>query len=139
MLQLEASPHLSGSPARSAMPPLPPPHPSCLARPQVQDMGSLQGQGEFSTEMEVLSGLAHPHVVRLLGYCAQGGSRCLVYELMCAGNLEDRLGCKVGGSSSSSAAGPQSSSSSSGYCSSHLWLICGWQQRAGRMQRAGCC
>ncbi len=59
------------------------------------DSGGLQGLGEFDNEVRLLSHLAHPHIVKLLGVCRQEGLRCLVYELMPCGNLEDRLACRV--------------------------------------------
>lgn len=62
---------------------------------QVLDHGGLQGLKEFHNEMALSRSIQHPHVVRLLGYAAEGGTQCLVYELMSQGNLEDRLACKV--------------------------------------------
>lgn len=63
---------------------------------KVLDHGGLQGMDEFNNELHLLSALQHPHLVRLLGYCMEGATQCLVYELMAYGNLEDALACKDG-------------------------------------------
>lgn len=39
----------------------------------------------------MLSSLHHPNLVNLIGYCADGDQRLLVYEYMPLGSLEDRL------------------------------------------------
>jgi serine/threonine protein kinase len=39
----------------------------------------------------MLSLLHHPNLVRLIGYCADGDQRLLVYEYMLLGSLENRL------------------------------------------------
>lgn len=39
----------------------------------------------------MLSLLHNPHLVNLLGYCADGDQRLLVYEFMPLGSLEDHL------------------------------------------------
>ncbi|KAI7751792.1 hypothetical protein M8C21_012759 [Ambrosia artemisiifolia] len=39
----------------------------------------------------MLSLLHHPNLVSLIGYCADGDQRLLVYEYMSAGSLEDHL------------------------------------------------
>jgi len=49
-------------------------------------------QQQFQWELEVLSRIRHPHLVLLLGACPE--HRCLVYEYMTNGSLEDRLHCK---------------------------------------------
>eukprot|EP00897_Mesotaenium_endlicherianum_P000230 jgi/Mesen1/10207/ME000077S09543 len=55
------------------------------------DRSGLQGNREFLVEVLMLSLLHHPHLVSLLGYCADGDQRLLVYELMRNGALEDHL------------------------------------------------
>ncbi|XP_057977136.1 U-box domain-containing protein 35-like [Malania oleifera] len=50
---------------------------------------AAQGRKQFQQEVEVLSCMRHPHMVLLLGACAEYG--CLVYEYMDNGSLEDRL------------------------------------------------
>ncbi|KAJ4836538.1 hypothetical protein Tsubulata_015160 [Turnera subulata] len=60
------------------------------------DRNGMQGNyNEFLAEVEVLSLLRHPNLVDLIGYCADGDQRLLVYELITDGSLEDRLhaGC----------------------------------------------
>ena len=39
----------------------------------------------------MLSLLHHPNLVNLIGYCADGDQRLLVYEYMPLGSLEDHL------------------------------------------------
>lgn len=39
----------------------------------------------------MLSLLHHPNLVNLIGYCADGDQRLLVYEFMPMGSLEDHL------------------------------------------------
>jgi serine/threonine protein kinase len=43
-------------------------------------------------QLEVLSSIRHPNMVRLLGACPEYG--CLVYEYMSNGTLEERLACQ---------------------------------------------
>ncbi|KAK4410024.1 Serine/threonine-protein kinase PBS1 [Sesamum angolense] len=51
----------------------------------------LQGDKEFLVEVLMLSLLRHPNLVTLIGYCAEGEQRLLVYECMPFGSLECRL------------------------------------------------
>ncbi|GJN28547.1 hypothetical protein PR202_gb16686 [Eleusine coracana subsp. coracana] len=46
------------------------------------------GNREFRAELEVLGSLSHPNLARLLGYCAAGADRILVYELLERGSLD---------------------------------------------------
>ncbi|KAL4587973.1 hypothetical protein LXL04_000850 [Taraxacum kok-saghyz] len=55
------------------------------------DRNGLQGNREFLVEVLMLSLLHHPNLVNLIGYCADGDQRLLVYEYMSAGSLEDHL------------------------------------------------
>ncbi|XP_058756657.1 probable serine/threonine-protein kinase PBL7 [Vicia villosa] len=55
------------------------------------DRNGLQGNREFLVEVLMLSLLHHPNLVNLLGYCADGDQRLLVYEFMSLGSLEDHL------------------------------------------------
>jgi serine/threonine-protein kinase PBS1 len=55
------------------------------------DRNGGQGNGEFVVEVVMLSMLHHPNLVSLLGYCAEGDQRLLVYEYMALGSLEDHL------------------------------------------------
>ncbi|EYU33629.1 hypothetical protein MIMGU_mgv1a0264361mg, partial [Erythranthe guttata] len=55
------------------------------------DRNGFQGNKEFLVEVLVLSLLHHPNLVNLVGYCAEGTQRVLVYEYMQNGSLEDHL------------------------------------------------
>ncbi|KAL2518558.1 Protein kinase superfamily protein [Abeliophyllum distichum] len=55
------------------------------------DRNGFQGNREFLVEVLILSLLHHPNLVKLVGYCAEGEQRVLVYEYMHNGSLEDRL------------------------------------------------
>ncbi|QCE08063.1 phytosulfokine receptor 2 [Vigna unguiculata] len=52
---------------------------------------AFQGFREFRAEMETLSKLDHPNIVRILGYWASGPERLLVYEFIEKGNLDQWL------------------------------------------------
>ncbi|TVU27588.1 hypothetical protein EJB05_19079, partial [Eragrostis curvula] len=53
--------------------------------------GGEQGSHEFLVECTMLMLLRHPNVVSLVGYCADGPERCLVYEFMPRGSLDAHL------------------------------------------------
>lgn len=55
------------------------------------DRNGLQGNREFLVEVLMLSLLKHSNLVNLIGYCADGDQRILVYEYMPLGSLEDHL------------------------------------------------
>ncbi|XP_022960613.1 probable serine/threonine-protein kinase PBL25 [Cucurbita moschata] len=55
------------------------------------DRNGLQGNKDFLGEVNELSLLSHPNLVKFNGYCADGDQRILVYEYMPGGSLEDRL------------------------------------------------
>ena len=55
------------------------------------DRNGFQGNREFLVEVLILSLLHHPNLVNLVGYCADGDQRVLVYEYMPNGSLEDHL------------------------------------------------
>ncbi|XP_061355337.1 probable serine/threonine-protein kinase PBL23, partial [Gastrolobium bilobum] len=55
------------------------------------DRNGFQGNREFLVEVLILSLLHHPNLVNLVGYCAEGDQRILVYEYMVNGSLEDHL------------------------------------------------
>ncbi|KAK2387314.1 serine/threonine-protein kinase PBS1 [Trifolium repens] len=55
------------------------------------DRNGFQGNREFLVEVLILSLLHHPNLVNLVGYCAEGDQRVLVYEYMPNGSLEDHL------------------------------------------------
>ncbi|KAL2344295.1 hypothetical protein Fmac_005580 [Flemingia macrophylla] len=52
---------------------------------------AAEGEREFRVEVDILSRLDHPNLVSLIGYCADGKQRFLVYEYMHNGNLQDHL------------------------------------------------
>ncbi|XP_022949162.1 probable LRR receptor-like serine/threonine-protein kinase At1g06840 isoform X1 [Cucurbita moschata] len=53
--------------------------------------GSLQGEKEFLTEIQLLSRLHHRNLVALIGYCDEEDEQMLVYEFMSNGTLRDHL------------------------------------------------
>ncbi|GJT79362.1 receptor like protein kinase S.2-like protein, partial [Tanacetum coccineum] len=57
------------------------------------NLNSNQGATEFWAEIEMLSKFRHSHIVSLLGYCEEVGTRemILVYEYMPNGSLDDHL------------------------------------------------
>ncbi|CAI8592394.1 unnamed protein product [Vicia faba] len=55
------------------------------------DPNGLQGIREFVVEVLTLSLADHPNLVKLLGFCAEGEQRLLVYEYMPLGSLENHL------------------------------------------------
>ncbi|KAF6162915.1 hypothetical protein GIB67_021064 [Kingdonia uniflora] len=55
------------------------------------DRNGLQGNREFLVEVLMLSLLHNENLVNLIGYCADGDQRILVYEYMPFGSLEDHL------------------------------------------------
>jgi len=50
-----------------------------------------QAEREFRVEVEAIGRVRHKNLVRLLGYCAEGAQRMLVYEYVDNGNLEQWL------------------------------------------------
>ncbi|XP_021900184.1 probable serine/threonine-protein kinase PBL24 [Carica papaya] len=55
------------------------------------DRNGLHGNKEFVAEVSRLSQLHHPNLVNLIGYCADGDQRLLVFEYMPKGSVEDQL------------------------------------------------
>lgn len=55
------------------------------------DPNGLQGIREFVVEVLTLSLADHQNLVKLLGFCAEGEQRLLVYEYMPLGSLENHL------------------------------------------------
>lgn len=53
--------------------------------------GVKQGDKEFRSEVAIMGGIHHYHLLRLLGFCAQGVQRLLVYEYMENGSLDHWL------------------------------------------------
>ena len=56
------------------------------------DRNGLQGLREFLVVVLMPSVLHHQNLVNLIGYCADGDQRLLVYEFMPLGSLENLLG-----------------------------------------------
>lgn len=57
---------------------------------------SFQGEKEFKSEVNVLSKARNENLVMLLGSCAEGSHRLLVYEYVCNGSLDQHLSSKNG-------------------------------------------
>ncbi|CAH9080520.1 unnamed protein product [Cuscuta epithymum] len=55
------------------------------------DRNGTQGSKEFSVEVLLLTLLKHPNLLNLIGYCADGEQRLLVYEYAPTGSLADHL------------------------------------------------
>ncbi|KAL2470417.1 putative serine/threonine-protein kinase RLCKVII [Abeliophyllum distichum] len=55
------------------------------------DRNGCQGIREFVVEVLTLNMADHPNLVKLIGYCAEGDQRLLVYEYMPLGSLEGHL------------------------------------------------
>lgn len=55
------------------------------------DHNGAQGIREFIVEVMTLGSVDHPNLVKLIGFCAEGVQRLLVYEYMPLGSLEDCL------------------------------------------------
>ncbi|XP_039028057.1 receptor-like kinase LIP2 [Hibiscus syriacus] len=55
------------------------------------DRNHMKGCKEFLGEVARLSLLQHANLVNLIGYCADGDQRLLVYEFLPGGSLEDNL------------------------------------------------
>lgn len=55
------------------------------------DRNGMQGSREFFSEVLMLSLVHHRNLVNLIGYCADGDQRILVYEYMANGSLENHL------------------------------------------------
>lgn len=62
-----------------------------VAVKQLDRNGALQGHKEFLVEVLSLSNLQHPNLVNLVGYCADGDQRILVYEYISGGSLDEHL------------------------------------------------
>uniref|UniRef100_A0A1D1Y3G0 non-specific serine/threonine protein kinase n=1 Tax=Anthurium amnicola TaxID=1678845 RepID=A0A1D1Y3G0_9ARAE len=62
-----------------------------IKKMEVPPLKAADGEREFRVEVDILSRLDHPNLVSLIGYCADGKHRFLVYEYMRNGNLQDHL------------------------------------------------
>ena len=52
---------------------------------------SKQGVREFLTEIETISNVQHPNLVRMIGCCVHGPDRILVYEYLENKSLDNAL------------------------------------------------
>ncbi|MCO5553182.1 hypothetical protein L7F22_006703 [Adiantum nelumboides] len=55
-----------------------------------------QAEKEFRVEVEAIGRVRHKNLVRLIGYCAEGSHRMLVYEFVDNGNLDQWIHGKFG-------------------------------------------
>ncbi|KAL4609770.1 hypothetical protein ACB092_08G005400 [Castanea dentata] len=55
------------------------------------DRNGLHGYKEFLVDVSMLGVLHHENLVNLIGYCADGDQRLLVYDYVSGGSLEDHL------------------------------------------------
>ncbi|MBA0638810.1 hypothetical protein Godav_025976 [Gossypium davidsonii] len=62
-----------------------------IKKMELPSFKEAEGEHEFRVEIDILSRLDHPNLVSLIGYCADGKHRFLVYEYMQKGNLQDHL------------------------------------------------
>ncbi|KAL6983632.1 putative serine/threonine-protein kinase pbl28, variant 2 [Sarracenia purpurea var. burkii] len=62
-----------------------------IKKMELPSFREAEGEHEFRVEVDILSRLDHPNLVSLIGYCADGKHRFLVYEYMHNGNLQDHL------------------------------------------------
>lgn len=52
---------------------------------------NVNGDRDFISEIEMLSRLHHRNLVKLIGICFEGHTRCLVYEVVPNGSVESHL------------------------------------------------
>ncbi|OEL21035.1 putative serine/threonine-protein kinase [Dichanthelium oligosanthes] len=71
-------------------------HTNFLIRSSLLAVCRGQAEREFRVEVEAIGRVRHKNLVRLLGYCAEGAHRILVYEYVDNGNLEQWLHGEVG-------------------------------------------
>lgn len=62
-----------------------------IKKMEVPPSKQADSEHEFRVEVDILSRLDHPYLVTLIGYCADGQQRFLVYEFMPKGNLHNLL------------------------------------------------
>lgn len=63
-----------------------------IAAVKILNSNEDYGTKQLKQEIEILSKVRHPHLLKLLGACLERG--CLVYEYMENGSLDDLLHCK---------------------------------------------
>lgn len=57
----------------------------------MKKLDRMHGSTEFVHEVSNLGNLEHPNLVKLIGYCADGDQRLLVYEYISGGSLAENL------------------------------------------------
>ncbi|KAJ3677165.1 hypothetical protein LUZ60_002889 [Juncus effusus] len=62
-----------------------------VAVKRLKDAASASGEAQFRTEVEIISLAVHRNLLRLIGFCASGGERLLVYPYMVNGSVAARL------------------------------------------------
>ncbi|XP_038714800.1 G-type lectin S-receptor-like serine/threonine-protein kinase At5g35370 [Tripterygium wilfordii] len=61
-----------------------------VAVKKITNLG-IQGNKDFCTEIAIIGNIHHVNLVKLIGFCAQGTERLLVYEYMNRGSLEKTI------------------------------------------------
>lgn len=65
----------------------------------VKMLGKCKGNGQdFINEVATIGRIHHMHVVQLIGFCAEGSKRALIYEFMPNGSLDKYLSSQIGDS-----------------------------------------
>ena len=59
------------------------------------DRSGQQGEREYLVESQMLSILSHPNLITMVGNCAEGEQRLLVYEYMPLKSLQEYLFGKI--------------------------------------------
>ena len=59
------------------------------------DRSGQQGEREYLVESQMLSMLSHPNLITVVGTCAEGEQRLLVYEYMPLKSLQEYLFGKI--------------------------------------------
>ncbi|XP_043702616.1 probable receptor-like protein kinase At1g80640 isoform X2 [Telopea speciosissima] len=62
-----------------------------LAAVKRLDCSGQDAEKEFENEVDLLNRIRHPNIISLLGYCINGETRFIIYELMHNGSLETQL------------------------------------------------
>ncbi|KAF7141623.1 hypothetical protein RHSIM_Rhsim06G0106200 [Rhododendron simsii] len=66
------------------------PDKSLVAVKKITNFG-IQGMKDFCAEIAIIGNIHHVNLVKLIGFCAQGSERLLVYEYMNHGSLDHTL------------------------------------------------
>lgn len=63
----------------------------CVVAVKCLNKSTPESEEEFITEVEIISGLQHCHIIQLIGYCVEGHHFLLVFNFASEGNLEQKL------------------------------------------------